>query len=51
MEDFDNVSAIEFDIDTVFTNKLVKDKVGHIKNFICLLTKQYIYSRDVLEKI
>ena len=37
-----NKEEIDFGLDTVICNRLVEDP-GHIKNFICLLTKQYIY--------
>ena len=41
MNEFNN-EQINFGIDTVIYNRLVEDP-GHIKNFICLLCKQYIY--------
>ena len=40
---------IDFDVDTVICNKLVNNP-GHIKNFLCLVTKQYIYRKRCLKQ-
>ena len=36
---------IHFDTDTVMWNRIIPTKVTHIKNFICLITKHYIYKQ------
>ena len=40
---------IHFDIDTVLWNMIIQDNPGHIKNFLCLITKQYIYRQSSAE--
>ena len=40
---------IDFDIRNVMFNKLIP-QVGHIKNFLCLVTKQYIYRQCCLQE-
>ena len=42
--------CINFGVDMVLWNRIVCDKPGHIKNFICLVTKQYIYRQRCLGK-
>ena len=41
---------IYFDIDTVLWNRLIPTKANHVKNFVCLLVKQYIYRQRCLGK-
>ena len=36
---------ITFDIEAVICNKFISQPVWHIKNLICLITKQYIYKQ------
>ena len=38
-----SAEPIHFGLDTVISNRIVINKPGHVKNFICLLAKQYIY--------
>ena len=42
--------AIHFQTDMVLWSRLVDKLVGHIKNFLCLVTKQYIYQQRCLKK-
>ena len=41
---------IHFAMDTVYWNRLIKSPAGHIKNFICLVMKHYIYWQRCLKK-
>ena len=34
----------------MFWNRLILDDPGHIKNFLCLITKQYIYRQKCCGK-
>ena len=43
-------AKIHFDVDTVMVNRLIDSPKGHIKNFICLVIKQYIYRQRCLGK-
>ena len=42
--------AIVFREDMVISNRLIIDRPGHVKNFMCLLTKQYIYRQRCLKE-
>ena len=42
-----SVGVITFNVTTVLCNRLVQGK-GHVVNFMCLITKQYIYSQRCL---
>ena len=48
MYDFGD-EKIHFDVDTVLCNKLIDDP-KNVKNFICLLAKQYIYKQRCLRE-
>ena len=43
MYEFDS-QPINFGVDTVLCNKIIQD-TKNVKNFICLLAKQYIYRK------
>ena len=45
-----NNNMIDFGTDKVVTNLLITDQPGHIKNFLCLITKQYIYRQRCLQQ-
>ena len=45
-----SADPIYFDVDTVMWNRIIPANAGHIKNFICLVTKQYIYRQRCLKK-
>ena len=38
-------TPIRFDIDSVFWNSFIASDPGHVKNMLCLVTKQYIYKK------
>ena len=38
-----SLDQINFSVDSVLWNRLVLQPIGHIKNFMCLVIKQYIY--------
>ena len=42
MEEFSNAKVV-IKPDTVIWNNIVEHLIGHIKNYICLLAKQFIY--------
>ena len=46
-----SMDQINFQLLTVYWNKLIAAPIGHIKNFICLVTKQYIYKQRCLNKV
>ena len=41
---------IHFSVDTVLWNRIIVDNPYHVKNFICLLAKHYIYKKKWQEK-
>ena len=41
---------ITFDMDTVMWNLIIPCKPQHVKNFLCLVTKQYIYKKRCLQQ-
>ena len=41
---------LSFDVDTVMVNRIVPDDPYHVKNYVCLITKQYIYRQRCLGK-
>ena len=41
---------INFGLDTVICNRIIGDKPQHVKNFVCLVVKQYIYRQRCLER-
>ena len=49
MESFSD-EQIHFSVETVLWNRFIASPKGHIKNFICLLVKQYIYRNKCLAK-
>ena len=42
---------INFNCNAVIFNKLIEGKAGNVKNFLCLVTKQYIYAQRCLGKM
>ena len=50
MEKIPGGRQINFRVDTVLWNRLVLENPADVKNFICLLTKQYIYRQRCLKK-
>ena len=49
---FANISdeVIGFETANVIWNRLIVEKPGHVKNFICLVVKQYIYRQRSLKQ-
>ena len=41
---------IHFSMDTVYWNRLIFAPLNHVKNFICLVAKHYIYRQRFLLK-
>ena len=39
------LEPIHFDTDTVMWNRVIRNNAEHVKNLICLVTKQYIYRK------
>ena len=40
----------QFSIDAVMCNRIISQPAGHIKNFVCLIIKQYIYRQRCMNK-
>ena len=49
MLEFSN-DPINFNVDTVIWNRIIHTPIGHVKNLICLVTKQFIYKQRCLKK-
>ena len=46
-----NEEPTHFDVDTVMWNRIVPARPEHVNNFLCLVTKQYIYRQRCFGKI
>ena len=46
-----NKDPIHFAVDTVLTNRLIYQPVGHIKNAICLMVKYFIYRQRCFNQL